>query len=242
MAIDFGKQIGPLPLGAWIAIVAGGLGIAWYTRQGGPGDPTDEPTDVTDTSGDPGVGTGAVGGWQPTVPPTDGSVAPNTKPTTNEEWAQMVINGLIAMNYSPTLVDSAIRKYIAATGDLSVSEWTVLQLALARYGAPPVALPPTGQNPPTNTPGPHIPTTPLPGVKPAKPNPAFTYYTVRKGDDLFAIAWRLYKNPLKWNIVYSANRKGVRRLDGSAGVLTGPSNLTTGQKLVIPKSSFYITG
>ncbi len=60
--LDLGKQIGPLPLGAWIVVVGGGLGIALYTRRMGQ---SSEP--VIDTSPDPGVGEG---GFQPTPPGT----------------------------------------------------------------------------------------------------------------------------------------------------------------------------
>ena len=50
--IDFGKQIGPLPLGAWIVVVGGGLGIAVWNRKNGS---NDAPIPVEDTSGDAGA-------------------------------------------------------------------------------------------------------------------------------------------------------------------------------------------
>jgi hypothetical protein len=54
-SLDLSKQVGPLPLGAWLAVVAGGLGIAWYTRR----NTTADPAPVVDTSGINGVGDGS---------------------------------------------------------------------------------------------------------------------------------------------------------------------------------------
>lgn len=246
MALDLGKQIGPLPLGAWVAVVAGGVGIAWYTRKGGAGDTTDDTTDQIDTSGVPGVGDGSVGGWVSTTPPNasgdDGSVAPDTKPTTNEAWGQLVINGLIALGYSPTLVDSAVRKYLAAE-QLSVSEFTIIGLALAKYGSPPIPLPPSGQNPPTTNPtNPPPPKSTPPPVKPAPkppapkpaPKPKVRYYTVKSGDNLWNIAKKYYGNGALYGRIYNANRKGVRRADGSTGMIVKPSLIYAGWKLIIP--------
>lgn len=133
-AIDFGKQVGPLPLGAWVAIVAGGLGIAWYTRQQGA--VIDVP--VNDTSGNEGVGTGA--GWLAVTPPTD-SPAGTNKPTTNEEWAVSAINYLTRSGYDAYAVDIAVRKYLEAQA-LSMQEKAWIALAIGFLGSPPVPLPP----------------------------------------------------------------------------------------------------
>jgi len=37
VGLDLGRQVGPLPLGAWLAVVAGGLFIGWQARKGGAG-------------------------------------------------------------------------------------------------------------------------------------------------------------------------------------------------------------
>lgn len=137
--LDLGKQIGPLPLGAWLAVVGGGLGIAWYTRRAGT-----TPEAVEDTSGVPGVGVGAPAPWTPITGTPDASPV---QPTTNEEWGRKVANWGYAQNYPPTIVDSAVRKYLASV-PLSVAETAFIAIALVANGAPPQQLPPVeGQDP-----------------------------------------------------------------------------------------------
>jgi hypothetical protein len=147
--VDLGKQVGPLPLGAWVAVVGTGVGIAVYQRRAtAPADPTI----VDDTSGTPGVGVGGSGQWVNVDPPTGSTGDP--VPTTNEEWAVKAINYLIAHNYNPAQADSAIRKYIAGSSDqLSVSEWALVTIALGALKSPPSPLPPSS-TPPTTTPPP----------------------------------------------------------------------------------------
>ena len=145
-SLDLGKQIGPLPLGAWIVVVGGGLGIAYYTRRdSGP------PVEVEDTGSDPGVGTGAVGGWTPTTPGEQAPVA--GAPTTNEEWAVQATRFLIASNYDPINADSAVRNYVSGSS-LSVSETALIAVALARFGPPPQVLPPGTPSTPPESDGP----------------------------------------------------------------------------------------
>ncbi len=127
MAIDLGKQIGPMPLGAWIAVVGVGLGIAWYTRNTGK-----EPTIVEDTSGTPGVGVGGSGQWVGTTPPTTDSPV-NKTPTTNEEWAQKAAQWLIAMGYPSAMSQQAVSKYVTGV-KLSAQEYTLIALALVAVG------------------------------------------------------------------------------------------------------------
>lgn len=242
MAVDLGKQIGPLPLGAWVVVVAGGLGIALYTRkQGSAGT-----TVVEDTSGTPGVGDGSVGGWVPTQPSTGagGDVAPTT-PTTNEEWGTRAINYLIAQGYDPLVSDSAIRKYLAGNyPQPSASEYALQRIALARFGSPPQPLPPSDSTPgiptppipkpPSTVPGPVKPPAPKPVPKPPAPKPRYRYYTVRAGDNLWNIARHFYGSGLKYWTIYYANRVGSRRLDGKVGPIRNPNHIEPGWVLLIP--------
>lgn len=139
--LDLGKQIGPLPLGAWIVVVGAGVGIALYSRNSNAA-----PTVVEDTSMDEGVGEGP--GWVAVPPPPYGPNAP--EPATNEEWGRNAINFLISMGYNSSSADSAIRKYLAAE-KLSVTEYALITEALRKLGAPPVPLPPGPGTPTTNT-------------------------------------------------------------------------------------------
>jgi hypothetical protein len=143
--IDLGKQYGPLPLGAWVVVVGGALGLAWYTRRSGGGV---EPQVTEDVSGTPGVGVGAPADWTPIT----GTPAPvTTAPTTNEAWAVKAIQWGIAMNYPSNMVDSAVRKYLAGL-KLSVQEYTFIGLALVANGPPPQPLPPGEEtDPPPST-------------------------------------------------------------------------------------------
>jgi hypothetical protein len=165
MAIDFGKQVGPLPLGAWVIVVGGGLGIALWSRQNGG----DEPEIVEDTSGDPGVGEGGgTPGWLPINPPSTGSDNSGAVYETNEEWARAAITWLIAQNYDPGVSNSAITKGIAGGQDISgnkmsMQEWALWSLALKKFGSPPQ---PVNVPPPVSVPG---PVTPAPNPPPVRP-------------------------------------------------------------------------
>lgn len=235
-SLDLGKQIGPLPLGAWFVVVATGLGIAVWNRR------NNSPVEVEDTSGVPGVGTGAVGGMIPTTPTAPTEPTP-TAPTTNEEWGQRAITWLIGQNYDATLSDSAIRKYLAGMQP-SVSERVLIGMALARFGAPPQLLPPVDESvPPSRTPivppppsqaPPPVRPAPTPPAPPPVSRPSVRYYTVVKNDNLWNISKRYYGTGLKWGAIYNANRAGKRRSDGSMGMIVNPSLIYPKWRLIIP--------
>lgn len=206
--MDFGKQIGPLPLGAWVAVVAGGLGIALWSRQKG----AEPPVVVEDTSGTPGVGAGGTGSWVDIgKPPTD-----NTSPVgyaTNEAWGQAAINWLIAQGYAPGLASAAITKALAGGEDISgnkmsIQEWSLWTLALKQLGAPPQ---PVNVSPPTSVPGPVTPPTNPPPVTPPapkpNPNPAPTPPPPAQGQGRYE-EWRITRqNPTLSHLVQASNRK-----------------------------------
>lgn len=167
MAVDLGKQIGPLPLGAWLAVVAGGLGIAWYTTRTG----NQTPIAVEDGSGVPGVGVGAPAPWTPIGgTPQDGTGQPQPI-TTNEQWAQRAIQWLIANGYPPVQSDSAVRKYVTGT-KMSVQETTLIGIVLVAIGPVPQTLPPVQEDPdpePEPEPDPQPQPQPQPGPPPLPP-------------------------------------------------------------------------
>lgn len=211
---DMGKMIGPLPLGAWLAVIGGGLGIAVYTRRQG-----DVPTD--DTAGrnvdeNPGVGTGGSGQWIDLNPPAPtGSIG---DPATNEEWARKATTTLIGLGYPAINADQAIRRYVASE-TLAANEAAMVNAAIAAIGPTPQILPP--------------PTTGVPTGPPPTSNPArkpYTYHTVQVTENFAIIALKYKKNPAD---IWNANKKGIIRLDGSVGILSD-YRLGRGWVLVIP--------
>jgi nucleoid-associated protein YgaU len=222
MAMDLGKQYGPLPLGAWIIVVGSGVGIALWARS----HQSTEPSAVRAPGVDSGVGLGGTPGvyteLTPVVPA--GGVAPAI--TTNEQWASAAITWLIAMGYPAVVADSAMRKYITGTGGYSAQEYMMVTLALAHLGPPPSPLPPD-VTPPPALPGPITNTPPPPATPPTSTAPR--YFTVTKwplpGSSLWTIALIVYGNPKRWTEIYGANR-------GTIG--NNPNIIKAGTKLLIP--------
>lgn len=231
---DFGKMIGPLPLGAWLGVVGGGLGLMYYQRQqaagsdgGYTGTADDQPIEEwEDISVPSGVG---VGGFTYT-PPTDTSAASN-EPDTNEAWARRAVNGLIALGYDPAVSDAALRKYMEGA-QLGASEYALVTIALGKYGAPPLLLPAPVFGPPTmpNTAGgagkPPATQKPAPVKK-----PGVRYYIVKPGQTLSGIAKR---HGTTWQAVFNANKKGRKRADGTPGMISNPDRIQAGWRLILP--------
>jgi hypothetical protein len=225
---DMGKMIGPLPLGAWLAVVAGGLGVAIYTKRQAASTTAVDPT--RDTSNDPGVGLGGSEQYVDVTPPSnDGKGGVSTRPTTNDEWATQATNYLIGQGYPAAMADQAIRRYVATEG-LSVSEVSMVEAALRYLGPTPTPLPPPIIGIPTT------PIPPSPKPKPPPPKPAqkpYTYYTRMPGFTLQMLAL-IYHVPV--DHIWEANKVGVTRLDGSKGILKSYNNPWHG-RLIIPRTN-----
>lgn len=154
MDFDLGKKIGPLPMGVWIAVIVGGLGIGYFINKNMSGGGSAE----TPIDPDSDVGTGGLVPvpWEPE----------DTQPTTpqdNVAWGNQVVSFLIATGVSPTEADQAVRKYLSAM-PLTAKENAMIALALARLGPPPEPIAPVDQPPQqpddiTNTPKPKPPIT-----------------------------------------------------------------------------------
>lgn len=140
--MDLGKQIGPLPLGAWLGIVVGGLGIGYLiNRSQGSKQPESQ------LLAESGVG---AGGQQLLYEPPV-SVSGVEPEKTNMLWGRDATNWLISTGQDPYNSDLAVRKYLQGE-QLTIAEKAMLALVLARFGAPPEPLPTTPATPaPTPT-------------------------------------------------------------------------------------------
>lgn len=234
--IDFGKQVGPLPLGAWFVVVAGGLGIAFYTRKSGT---NEEPEIVEDTSGDAGVGEGGIpGGFIPVTPPTSGGT--DISYESNEAWGQAAITYLIAQGYNAALASSAITKALAGGVDIdgnkmSIQEWSLWSLALAKLGSPPY---PVNVAPPTSVPGP-VDTGPPPsnggGTTPKPPSntvPAHWVEVAKRGDSISSIAAKHGKG---WKETWDFNLKYRSAATRAIFKARGPNLIYAGTTIWVPK-------
>ena len=242
--MDLGKQVGPLPLGAWIAVVGGGLAIAYWQRNAGSSASGEDPS--TDTSSDGTVNdSGAGGSWIAVPPPTTGTDSGKVTYESNEQWGQAAINWLIAQGYNPGLSSSAITKALNGGVDISgnkmsVQEWSLWSLALTKFGSPPypVNVPPPTSVPGTpNTPPWHPPTqggggTP-PGNKPPSTKvPPHWDEVAKRGDTVSKIAARHGKG---WQETWAFNLK--YRSPATIAVLKarGPNLIFAGSHIWVPK-------
>lgn len=140
-SVDLSKMVGPMPLGAWLAVVGGGLGFAVYQRRQTDVAATSAGTTgtaVADTSGVPGVGVGGTpAGWIDTTAPT----TVDTVVTDLDTYARQMKNYLIGQGYDAAVVDSAVSKYVSGSGGFSAQEYSLLTMGLTHEGAPPTNLP-----------------------------------------------------------------------------------------------------
>src|SRR3954454_22038915 len=108
MALDLGKQIGPLPMGAWVAVVGGGLGIAYVSSRNNR---NSEPILVNDTSGNVGVGNAHFGAWTPTDGGSLTGPIAETTITSNTQWGNQAFTFLVSMGNDAAVADKAVRDY-----------------------------------------------------------------------------------------------------------------------------------
>jgi hypothetical protein len=257
--MDLGKQIGPLPLGAWVVVVGGGLGIALWSRNNSAA--SADPTIVEDTSGDPGVGVGGSGMWSNLDVPT-GDSATGVTYQSNEAWGQAAITYLIAQGYGAAVASSAITKALAGGVDvngskMSIQEWSLWSLALAKLGSPPTPVnvpPPTSvPGPVDNTPTPTTPTGPIrvgpippakastgpvrtssaTTVKPVAGIPAHWVETVKSRTD--TVSSLAGKHNKSWQETWNFNLKYRNAATRAILKARGPNTVFIGTTIWVPK-------
>lgn len=218
-----GKQVGPLPAWAWVAAVAGGIGIFMFQRRNAGPIPADSQT--TDDQAEVGAGPG---GWT-YVPALPSATPEQAAPIeTNEQWAVAAERYLMLVkNYDPGLVDAAIRRYISGE-NLSVQQWVIVNDALRYLGPLPNPLPPLENNPPSQAPPPT--STKPPAPKPPTPRTGIRgYHKVGNwpawDSTLWGMAKHYYGNGALWPKIYNANRK----------IIHNPNLLHPGWILAIPR-------
>lgn len=205
--LDLGKQVGPLPMGAWLGVVAGGLGIAWYVNKNAGKTPA---ASVGDGLTEPGSGAG--GGQFIDSPPTVNPPAP-TGYETNDQWARAAILFLLSEAKNPNTATLAISRYIAEQ-PLNNEEHALVGLAIAKLGPPPFLPINPPDAPPVTPPPTNPPVTPPPGKPPVKPPPASVTLTAPKNLRTWGKGPSVLTVPLQWEKVtgaasYRVYRKGV---------------------------------
>lgn len=216
-----GKRIGPLPLGVWIAVVVGGLGIGWYFSRG-MSEENGKETQLTES----GVG---VGGGQFVYEPIEEINRPDQEPDTNEKWGNRAINWLITQGVDGTVATSAITKFLTGA-NRTWQEALLINRVLLKFGTPPESVPlPDVPDPQIPKPPPAKPP-PKPPKPPAKPG-GYKYYTTVRGDTLAVVSKKTGVH--SW-VIYWANDRANLRPDGSPGVLRSPLSIPANVRLVVP--------
>lgn len=162
--LQLGKMIGPLPLGGWAAVVAGGLGIGFYARKRAAAAPANQ---ALPAAGDGGTPTGGFFTTGPSLLPSNLPTAlePPASIDTNVAWHREATRKLVAAGFTAYLADQTLAKYLAAQEGLTADEQAIVETAIRSTGPPPSppGLAPTG--PKLNTdwaPNPPHPNRPIP--------------------------------------------------------------------------------
>jgi hypothetical protein len=207
----YAKKVGPLPMGVWIAVIAGALGLAYYlNRSGGmlsaSSDNQQLPQPEISTAGVAGVGRNAAGWSYSPPPPTKNPT--KQKITTNNEWGQAAVKYLISQNYPPNLADSAVRNYLGGQ-ELTSNEQALIAEVLKKLGEPP-ELVATHPKPPPNK-------------KPVTPNPKFAAHVTGSTSSTITIAWNAYPEAVVYS-VYSGHWLGYAQGTSYTAKGLDPSN------------------
>lgn len=170
------KKVGGVPvwgIGAGVAVLV--VGGAYYlnSRDEGTVQTVYSPDDMMPEESDPtnqdiGLPNGPIGDWlsenpgHPSYPVGIGGGLP--APITNEQWGRYVTDQLLSKGDDPTIVSTAVRKYLDGKA-LTAGEEAVIRMAIVLFGNPPEGVLPiipggtsTTTPPATSTAAPKAPT------------------------------------------------------------------------------------
>lgn len=173
MALDLGKMVGPLPLGAWVATVGGALAVGQYAkmkRKGGDDTVYDAggiPFPTAAPLREPSFSGASVG--------LPSSAAPYSGPaiySTNTEWARAAAQKLADQGTNAYLAQQTLAKYLQGLDPLTADEQGMVSTALRLTGYPP--------NPPTVAP---------PAMPPSAPPPAANRHDVLKEGEFSGVGY-----------------------------------------------------
>jgi hypothetical protein len=169
IAEELHQQVGPLPLGVWVLAVGGGLGVAiYYRHRQAAAAAAATPVPPNDTQ--PGAGnlSATAGLTGPALPDT---TTTSTTPTTNDQWATLAEQLLVARGYDATATAQALALWLGGQ-PITSQQNALVQLAIQYAGAPPLLPPPAPVSAPTPAPIPTpTPPTPQPVPQPAPAPP-----------------------------------------------------------------------
>lgn len=125
-----GQKIGPMPAGAWLAVIGGGLAIGFVMRR----KPAPAPVPVGDS--DRQVGEGVYGAL---VPSTTDASGYTQKYGTNGEWIRAALGNLIGRGFVADRVTNALNRifYPSDQNRPTPEDAAIYNAAVAAVGAPP---------------------------------------------------------------------------------------------------------
>lgn len=169
------RKLGPFPVGIWLIVIAGGLGIGLYSRRSFTDKSSTEEVDPTTTAGGTMLGGNTSGGANATQPGTGVNGLGGPVIGTNEEWYSWAYTQLVGRGFSNAgAIQAALSKFLQGQ-QLNDAEQRIVDAALQYGGLPPQLLPPV-QYTPVSPVIPNPPTTP-PTTPPTVPPPAMQSQT-----------------------------------------------------------------
>lgn len=151
MANPLTKMVGPLPVGVWLAVAAGGVGLSVVLSRTGGG--SDAPAAATGTPFVP----YSILPRQSGIVSYDQSVTGEQPADTNAAWIRRSVPALVGQGYGALDALSALERYVAGeilTADecIMVGKAVAMQLPPERV-QPPVCAPPPASSAPVCAPG-----------------------------------------------------------------------------------------